>query len=566
MFSYLPNELIVKILSHCNSCITKQVCSLFYSCSGKVNIFDCVQDSLLNKHFFLLPYLITEYNRKLIYGKMDLFIEHADFSIICWAYELGCVFTSESLYMAIKRNDDMILSWVERKVSYNTKSLNALLENKDYPRFILASSQDNTANSRSIELLAKEGKIELLSHILPTIAINNRALIKALKHKQYETIKFLIEKKYYLSSNLADIIVHDLSSINMFPKVEWTASCCSTAAKLGNLEALKFLRLNKCPWDESTTSMAAYSGNLEVLKWARSMGCRWNVGTCINAAIRGNLKILQWARSKGCSWDENVCSQAALYGHDHIIKWAHSEGCPWNELTCDYAAKNKYFELLQWLIIQGCPFTCDIGVYLAKEGNLTFLRQVRALGCEYTSRTALVSVSHEQIFKEIIINGCPVNNKVWEEIVRLGKLDLLLWLKEREEPCCSIVDLASKHGQLSILKYFLVKPTSYTMAYAAYSGHIYILQYLCMKKYTPNAHVATFAARAGRLDVLKWLKGRKCPFRKAACASAAKEGHLEILKWLRANACPWDIRAVAFARKNKRLNILDWMRQENYIS
>ncbi len=48
----------------------------------------------------------------------------------------------------------------------------------------------------------------------------------------------------------------------------------------GNLEMLKWTRLNGCPWDESTCSYAASGGYLETLKWARLNGCPWDSDTC----------------------------------------------------------------------------------------------------------------------------------------------------------------------------------------------------------------------------------------------------------------------------------------------
>ena len=68
---------------------------------------------------------------------------------------------------------------------------------------------------------------------------------------------------------------------------------CAAAASVGDLEALKALRLaENFPWDEATCAYAAWGGHLNVLKWARKNGCPWNEDTCAEAALGGHLEML----------------------------------------------------------------------------------------------------------------------------------------------------------------------------------------------------------------------------------------------------------------------------------
>jgi hypothetical protein len=57
---------------------------------------------------------------------------------------------------------------------------------------------------------------------------------------------------------------------------------------------------NGCPWDSYTCSTAARNGHLEVLKWTRANGCPWDDATSAAAAQNGHFEILHWARSNGC--------------------------------------------------------------------------------------------------------------------------------------------------------------------------------------------------------------------------------------------------------------------------
>jgi len=69
-----------------------------------------------------------------------------------------------------------------------------------------------------------------------------------------------------------------------------------------------------------------YTYSFELSKWARENGCPWDWRSCSSAAKRGHLDILKWARgypgedgSPGsyvpCPWDFWTCAYAAREGH-----------------------------------------------------------------------------------------------------------------------------------------------------------------------------------------------------------------------------------------------------------
>jgi len=71
---------------------------------------------------------------------------------------------------------------------------------------------------------------------------------------------------------------------------------CAVAACNGDLEMLKFLRVNSCPWDEETCSLAALEGHLDVLKWAFENGCPLNPENIKNNALKnGHQDCLDFA-------------------------------------------------------------------------------------------------------------------------------------------------------------------------------------------------------------------------------------------------------------------------------
>ena len=66
------------------------------------------------------------------------------------------------------------------------------------------------------------------------------------------------------------------------------------AARLGNLDNMKWLLENKCPWDEYTFASAASIGNLENMKWLLANKCPWDTYTFDCATRIGNLENIKW--------------------------------------------------------------------------------------------------------------------------------------------------------------------------------------------------------------------------------------------------------------------------------
>jgi hypothetical protein len=159
-----------------------------------------------------------------------------------------------------------------------------------------------------------------------------------------------------------------------------TFSLCTFAAKLGQLEVLKWSRENDLPWNERKSDEAACNGHLEVLQWARENGCPWDENTCWAAASGGQLEMLQWERANGCPWDEDTCDSAAYCGHLEVLQWAYANGCPWIEWTYAYAAMNGHLEMLQWARANGCPWNWLTCANAKAKGHFELLSWAKANG------------------------------------------------------------------------------------------------------------------------------------------------------------------------------------------
>lgn len=170
---------------------------------------------------------------------------------------------------------------------------------------------------------------------------------------------------------------------------------------------------------KSACRFAAQNGDLEKLKQLREDGYPWDEWTCAYAARDGHLEVLKWARSQDppCPWDTWTCTYAATEAHFDIINWVRSQNppCPWDHLlfaSVAFTAKlpnEKRLKMLQWLKDNGCPLGGVTTTILAHFGNIDLLKKVYSM-------------------------GCPLDDKLCEESVKKGYVNILAWAISNRAP------------------------------------------------------------------------------------------------------------------------------------
>ena len=103
-------------------------------------------------------------------------------------------------------------------------------------------------------------------------------------------------------------------------------------------------------------SEAARSGNLELLRWLRvEKKFVWNTWTIENAASCGHLHIVKYCMEHKCPTNILACAFAARNGHLDILKYLHENGAPWDYRTCFWARENNHLECLLYALDNRCP-------------------------------------------------------------------------------------------------------------------------------------------------------------------------------------------------------------------
>ena len=157
---------------------------------------------------------------------------------------------------------------------------------------------------------------------------------------------------------------------NEFPDNVWDESASNSAACGGCIATLQWLMTHGCPWVESQICFyAAMSGNEQMLTWLVKIGCVFDKWTVAGAAKRGHVKILQTLRLANIPSDEMACTFAAEGGYLDTLKWLRDVQSPWDAEVCNSAAENGYLHVLKWAFEEGCPFCPDTAYELADDNH-----------------------------------------------------------------------------------------------------------------------------------------------------------------------------------------------------
>ena len=107
---------------------------------------------------------------------------------------------------------------------------------------------------------------------------------------------------------------------------------------------------------ENFCARLAGTNNLDFLKWAREVKqCAWDECPIIVAARLGNLEMVKYCVENDCPMDASACWCAASHGHLAILKYLHEHDCPWDSDTCRCAHNQNHVECLNYVIEHQCP-------------------------------------------------------------------------------------------------------------------------------------------------------------------------------------------------------------------
>jgi len=209
------------------------------------------------------------------------------------------------------------------------------------------------------------------------------------------------------------------------------------AIEANHLKVLKWLITHGCPGTiKIDYSLAVRYSRHEIFKWLVEQKFRWDEGLPISAALIGNLDVLKWLREEGCPWDdERVVLTAVKHSQFEVLRWATQIGCSWPEIDPWLVVKWTYSEndikVLQWIHDEGHLNRTNelITAAIARE-NLTVLRwciKIGVCGTKDNCRTA-AEMGLLDMLKLLRRSGTPWDQSVLVEAVKRKGLRMLKWI------------------------------------------------------------------------------------------------------------------------------------------
>ena len=131
-----------------------------------------------------------------------------------------------------------------------------------------------------------------------------------------------------------------------------------------NIDIARVLIANNCPMDSDVLERAIGNGNIEMVQMLHDAHCPSSTDMCYIAAFQDNLEILKFLHEHNYPWDTSVCHIAAVNDNLEILQYAFEQGLAWTQVTMKRAHEHKSTKCLQYLIEHGCPCPKNLEIEL----------------------------------------------------------------------------------------------------------------------------------------------------------------------------------------------------------
>jgi hypothetical protein len=345
---------------------------------------------------------------------------------------------------------------------------------------------------------------------------------------------------------------------------KWSSRTIWAAAHYNHTEALIWLHDNGCPHEPNVFAEIVRHRNIETLKSFRERGFSWNVVSCEVAAEQGKLEVLQWLRSEGCPCDEEASEWAATYGHLQILQYLHSENPKFlSENIFWHAALGGHIHILEWLYENANIESSEWGSCTkaaAMNGHINALEWLCYHGyvcdihaCKAAARSGYISVLQwlHLYFEWAGKIDKTIDAKVFKAALKEGQLHVVRYLRN----CSETGDFwKTVHWNKQACKTAVFGDLE-TPQYPHENGRQQDLQ-----------QCATLAALTGRLDILQYLYAEGCVLDNQVCGAAtsiAGQSNMEILKWLQSEGCEFDSNVLNAAVQYGNIPVVKWLRSQS---
>eukprot|EP01127_Copromyxa_protea_P016163 TRINITY_DN4757_c0_g1_i1.p1 TRINITY_DN4757_c0_g1~~TRINITY_DN4757_c0_g1_i1.p1 ORF type:complete len:583 (+),score=74.03 TRINITY_DN4757_c0_g1_i1:43-1791(+) len=235
---------------------------------------------------------------------------------------------------------------------------------------------------------AKYGHLHALRWLTDCCPLTIDCFIAAAKKGNIEVLEYLLSRNCPWSTQVASTAARygHLEALNWLSEngcpwddlVYWNAVSGGTK---NIIPILKWAKSRNCETrDRDIFEAAARSPvlNLELITWLLDNNFPHDCNTCVAAAKVGNLNLLKFLIKRGFEWKRDITTfHAAAKNHLHVLVWLVENGCPFpnDDTIPQFATRFRNLEMLKWAQAHGC----DLGGSLVacniwERGNLPILK------------------------------------------------------------------------------------------------------------------------------------------------------------------------------------------------
>jgi len=303
------------------------------------------------------------------------------------------------------------------------------------------------------------------------------------------------------------------------------------------------------------------------------------------AAEYESINILKWLiynrKLKGTEYAIDIAANTGNFEILNLLRIECNEGCSHEALL--YAAENGDIDTINWLLINYADYLIEESYFYAMRSSIEeeYYEILKYLYYKYRERyNKSIRCIPQSILNMAIIHG---------------NLDIIIWITDRcASYCYKETFKAAKYEHMDVLQwlYDVRIPEAFnlsltinsnffnnqdkTIIYAAETGNLEIVKYLCKKELQIDINIVqeavNVAAKKGFINIIKYLYQlyRYNIFNKLTITYAAEGGYLNIIKFIYKTGSkhlfskkPYNRNAMDYAAKGGNLHIIKWLHEQN---
>jgi hypothetical protein len=186
----------------------------------------------------------------------------------------------------------------------------------------------------------------------------------------------------------------------------------------------------------------------------------WSPNIFSQAVRSRSVPLMKWMREKGCPWTQQDFEIAVRTENMEVIRWLTEEGYSWYKdiVTVHSAVRTKNMEVIQWVVEHGWPVVgYSLLTTAARTGDMDVMQYLRGKGCHWCFTTFLAAVRSQSLnmIRYVREEGCPLGDtdEILDVIVNHDDVDAIGCIPANEPELDDLFDRATKKGKMGIMQW-----------------------------------------------------------------------------------------------------------------